>query len=186
MVNSNDGATHDPRAAVCRQPALLRGYHSEHHREHLRQTTTSAASGSGFVLTQDGYIVTNFHVIEEAVNDPSVDNPGVLRQRRQVHRQVGGGRAGERRGRAEDRRYGLQAVTLGDSDQLVVGESVYAIGNPLGELTFTFTDGMVSALDRLITTTGTDPNTQQKVAITLNVVSDQLRHQPGQLGRPSL
>ena len=36
------------------------------------QATTSAASGSGFVLTQDGYIVTNYHVIEEAANDSSV------------------------------------------------------------------------------------------------------------------
>ena len=40
---------------------------------------------------------------------------------------------------------GLQPVTLGDSSQLVVGESVYAIGNPLGELTYTLTDGIVSA-----------------------------------------
>ena len=36
------------------------------------QTSTSAASGSGFVLTQDGYIATNYHVIESADNDPSV------------------------------------------------------------------------------------------------------------------
>ena len=36
------------------------------------QTTTSAASGSGFVLTQDGYIVTNYHVIEDAAKDSSV------------------------------------------------------------------------------------------------------------------
>ena len=79
---------------------------------------------------------------------------------------------------------GLQPVTLGDSDQLVVGEPVYAIGNPLGELTFTFTDGMVSALDRLITTTGTDPDTQQKVAITLNVLQTNCAINPGNSGGP--
>ena len=45
----------------------------------------------------------------------------------------------------------LQTVTLGDSDQLNVGEDVYAIGNPLGELTFTFTGGYVSAKDRSVT-----------------------------------
>ena len=55
---------------------------------------------------------------------------------------------------------GLQHVTLGNSSQLVVGESVYAIGNPLGELTYTLTDGIVSALDRLITTgSGNDSTT---------------------------
>ena len=46
---------------------------------------------------------------------------------------------------------GLTPVLLGDSDNLVVGEQVCAIGNPLGELTYTLTDGMGSALDRLIT-----------------------------------
>ncbi len=45
----------------------------------------------------------------------------------------------------------LQTVTLGDSDQLNVGEDVYAIGNPLGELTFTLTGGYVSAKDRSVT-----------------------------------
>ena len=45
----------------------------------------------------------------------------------------------------------LQTVVLGDSDTLNVGENVYAIGNPLGELTFTFTGGYVSAKDRSVT-----------------------------------
>ena len=45
----------------------------------------------------------------------------------------------------------LQTVVLGDSDSLNVGENVYAIGNPLGELTFTFTGGYVSAKDRSVT-----------------------------------
>ena len=47
---------------------------------------------------------------------------------------------------------GLHAVTLGDSDALVVGEPVYTIGNPLGELTWSLTDGLISAKDRTVTT----------------------------------
>ena len=56
---------------------------------------------------------------------------------------------------------GLQTVTIGDSDQLEVGETVAAIGNPLGELTFTMTAGYVSALDREINTNGKPINMLQ-------------------------
>ncbi len=50
---------------------------------------------------------------------------------------------------------GLSAVTIGDSDSLQVGETVYAVGNPLGELEYTMTSGIVSATDRAITTSET-------------------------------
>ena len=52
---------------------------------------------------------------------------------------------------------GVTPVTFGDSDSMTVGDTVYAVGNPLGELEFTMTSGMISALDRTITTSdGTD------------------------------
>ena len=52
---------------------------------------------------------------------------------------------------------GVTPVTFGDSDSMAVGDTVYAVGNPLGELEFTMTSGMISALDRTITTSdGTD------------------------------
>lgn len=78
---------------------------------------------------------------------------------------------------------GLQPVTLGDSDQLVVGESVYAIGNPLGELTYTLTDGIVSALDRLITTSSKNANGQTETT-TLNVLQTNCAINPGNSGGP--
>ena len=56
---------------------------------------------------------------------------------------------------------GLQTVTIGDSDQIEVGETVEAIGNPLGELTFTMTAGYISALDREITPDRTPINMLQ-------------------------
>lgn len=56
---------------------------------------------------------------------------------------------------------GLKAVSIGDSDQLKVGEQVAAIGNPLGELTYSMTVGYVSALDRTINTDGKPINMLQ-------------------------
>ena len=53
---------------------------------------------------------------------------------------------------------GLSPATMGDSDEIVVGEDVVVIGNPLGELTYTLTRGVVSALNRAINTDGTPIN----------------------------
>ena len=139
------------------------------------QTTTSAASGSGFVLSDDGYIVTNFHVVEAAVQDPTVDI--------EVNFAGGDKYTAKLIGSAKDNDVavlkieatGLTPVTLGDSDQLVVGEPVYAIGNPLGELTYSFTDGMVSALDRIIST---------GEGATLNMLQTNCAINPGNSGGP--
>ena len=70
---------------------------------------------------------------------------------------------------------GLTPVTLGDSDKLVVGESVYTIGNPLGELTYSLTDGIISALDRLISTGDN---------VTLNMLQTNCDINPGNSGGP--
>ena len=184
VVNSNSGQPMTPEQLYAANLPSCVGITVNTTVNIFGQTTTSAASGSGFVLTQDGYIVTNFHVIEEAVNDPSVDiQVSFANGDRYTAKLVGGEQENDVAVLKIDAT-GLQPVSLGDSDQLVVGESVYAIGNPLGELTFTFTDGMVSALDRLITTTGTDPDTQQKVAITLNVLQTNCAINPGNSGGP--
>ena len=133
------------------------------------QATTSAASGSGFVLTQDGYIVTNYHVIEEAANDSSVSVEVAFANGDKYTAKLVGGEKDNDVAVLKIDATGLTPVTLGDSSKLVVGQSVYAIGNPLGELTYSFTDGIVSALDRLITTSSSDAN-GQTVSTTLNVL----------------
>ena len=115
-------------------------------------TSTSAASGSGFVLTQDGFIVTNYHVIEEAAENDSVTITVSFQNGESYNAKLVGGEQGNDVAVLKIEATGLQPVTLGDSDGLAVGQTVMAIGNPLGELTFTLTDGLVSALDRLITT----------------------------------
>ena len=108
--------------------------------------TTSAASGSGFILTEDGYILTNYHVIQNSnsVQVTTYDNTAYSASI------VGYDESNDIAILKIDAT-GLTPVVLGDSDELYVGDEVMAIGNPLGELTFSLTVGYVSAMDREVT-----------------------------------
>ena len=108
--------------------------------------TTSAASGSGFILTEDGYVLTNYHVIESS-NSISV----TLYDGKSYDAALIGYDESSDIAVLKIDADGLTPVVLGDSDNLNVGDSVIAIGNPLGELTFSLTSGAVSALNREIT-----------------------------------
>lgn len=110
------------------------------------QPVASAAAGSGFVISSDGYIVTNYHVIEGANSIQVTFYDGTTYDATLV-----GGEEDSDIAVLKIDATGLTPVTLGDSDALTVGEQVVAIGNPLGELTFTLTSGYVSALNRPIT-----------------------------------
>ena len=110
------------------------------------QTVRGAAAGSGFVVTHDGYILTNYHVIDGASSIRVAFADGTSYPATLV-----GGEEPNDIAVLKIEAEGLTPVVLGDSDNLVVGEQVCAIGNPLGELTFTFTSGYVSAKDRSIT-----------------------------------
>ena len=108
--------------------------------------STSAASGSGFIISDDGYILTNFHVIE----DSDSISVSMYNGDRYDATLIGCDESNDiavLKIEAE----GLAPVILGDSDNLNVGDSVVAIGNPLGELTFTLTSGAISAKDREVT-----------------------------------
>ncbi|MBR1864665.1 MAG: trypsin-like peptidase domain-containing protein [Ruminococcus sp.] len=109
--------------------------------------STAAASGSGFIVTADGYIVTNYHVIDGAnkIKVTTYDNKSYDAEL------VGTDESNDIAVLKIDED-GLTPVTLGSSEELKVGDDVVAIGNPLGELTFTLTSGVVSALDREVTT----------------------------------
>ena len=109
-------------------------------------TTQSAASGSGFIYSSDGYILTNYHVIESASSIKVTLYDGTSYDATLVGYDESNDVA-VLKINAEN----LTPVTLGDSDNLNVGDSVVAIGNPLGELTFSLTSGAVSALDREVT-----------------------------------
>ena len=108
--------------------------------------TTAAASGSGFILTEDGYIVTNYHVIEDANQITVTTYDGQSFDAKLIGFDISNDLAV-----LKIDAKGLTPVILGDSDKLNVGDEVIAIGNPLGELTFSLTKGYVSALNRTVT-----------------------------------
>jgi S1-C subfamily serine protease len=119
-----------------------------------RVTEVAAGTGSGFIWDDDGRIVTNFHVVAEALRRPDLLTPRVVLADRTAYDAVVVGWA-------EDYdlavlqfaphnpppRDKLRKIDLGTSADLEVGQKVYAIGNPLG-LSLTMTKGIISALGR--------------------------------------
>ena len=111
--------------------------------------TTSAASGSGFIISSDGYILTNFHVIESS-NSVTVTTYDGTEYDAEI---IGYDQSMDIAVLKIDAKE-LVPVVLGRSETLNVGDDVIAIGNPLGELTFSLTRGVVSALNRQVTLSG--------------------------------
>lgn len=117
------------------------------------QSTESASSGSGFIITSDGYIVTNHHVISGAskisvtLHNGDTYDATVIGSDSDYDVAV-------LKVDAKD----LTPVTLGDSTNVNVGDTVLAVGNPLGELTFSMSQGIVSCCDRAINVDGTPFN----------------------------
>lgn len=183
VVNTNNGQPMAPEQLYAANLASCVGITVNTTQNIWGQVTTSAATGSGFVLSKDGYIATNYHVIEEAVSNSSVTIEVSFADGKKYDAKLVGGEKDNDVAVLKIEATGLTPVTMGDSSQLVVGEAVYAIGNPLGELTYSLTDGIVSALDRLITTTGTDEN-GRKTSTTLNVLQTNCAINPGNSGGP--
>ena len=124
--------------------------------EYFGQTVSGVTSGSGFVLTADGYIVSNYHVVADTKTITVIFNDGT----EYAAKFVGGDESNDIalvKINAKD----LRPVQIGSSDALIVGDKVAAVGNPLGELASTLTVGYVSAKDRVITTDGTQINMLQ-------------------------
>ena len=103
-------------------------------------------SGSGIILTSDGYIVTCKHVIDGAETITVILNDDTEHEAKLI-----GSDSRTDLAVLKIEATGLVPATLGDSDMLTVGEDVIAIGNPLGELRGTATSGIVSALSREVT-----------------------------------
>lgn len=113
------------------------------------RTTESAASGSGFFITKDGYILTNYHVIEGAntvkvtAYDGTTYNAAVI-----------GGDEDYDIAVIKVEGTNFQPVVIGKSGSVQIGETVAAVGNPLGELTFSMSQGIVSCVNRAINVDG--------------------------------
>ncbi len=120
------------------------------------QSSNIASSGSGFIVRADGYVVTNYHVVQGAQTLNVT-----LRDGMEYPAQVVGYDSSLDVAVLKIEAENLEAVTVGDSDLLRVGDQVAAIGNPLGELTLSMTVGYISALDREINTDGIPVNMLQ-------------------------
>ena len=108
------------------------------------------STGSGVVLSADGYVITNYHVVEGATNISVLLTDG----RELSARMVGGDKLSDLAVLTVDAQ-DLIPAEFGNSDSLRVGDTVVAIGDPLGvELRGTMTNGIVSAINRNLTTDG--------------------------------
>ena len=127
-------------------------------------------SGSGFVVSSDGYIITNYHVVDHAVNvgssvtvtlfDGTIYTGAVVGYDYEKDLAV-----------VKIEADGLTPAVLGDSDTISVGDPVYAVGNPYGVLEFTMTVGHISALNRLIATDANEENATNMFQIDAAVYS---------------
>ena len=114
-------------------------------------TVSGSVSGSGFVISEDGYILTNYHVVEDAYTG-GYEVKVMFYDGSTYTAEIKGFDRNNDIAVLKIDATGLDAAELGSSDSLYVGDTVYAVGNPLGELSYSMTSGMVSATDRLITT----------------------------------
>ncbi len=110
----------------------------------------SGSEGTGIILTADGYIVTNHHIIAGCAYADVVLSDGTIYEAKLVGSDVESDLAV-----LKIDAHGLTPAEFGNSDQLEVGDYVLAIGNPLGyELFGTMTDGIVSAINRDVNVDG--------------------------------
>lgn len=114
-------------------------------------TSSSAVTGTGFIVSENGYIVTNYHVIEYAYTGGQ-DLTVILHDGTRYGADIVGVEESNDIAVLKIDAANLSSAELGDSDSLTVGDTVYAVGNPLGELEFSMSTGHVSALDRAIKT----------------------------------
>ncbi|MDL2334508.1 MAG: trypsin-like peptidase domain-containing protein [Chloroflexota bacterium] len=136
----------------------------------------STGVGSGIVVSSNGLILTNYHVVEgaQSLSVATADNQKLdatvvstdATHDLAVIKAVGGT---------------LTAATLGDSSQLLVGQTVLAIGSPLGEFTETVTRGIVSALDRAITVGDQATGSSKNLS---NLIQTDAAINPGNSGGP--
>lgn len=133
------------------------------------QVSTGVSYGTGFILTEDGYIVTNYHVVENATNLTVTTYDGT-----NYTAVIRGYDATNDLAVLKIGAQGLEPAVVGSSDDLIVGDQVAVIGNPLGDLNSTLTMGYVSGKDRVISTDGS----------LINMLQTDASVNPGNSGGP--
>ncbi len=136
----------------------------------------STGVGSGFIITEDGYIATNNHVVEGAETITVMMDDGTKYEAELV-----GADAITDLAVVKIDVTGLVPMEIGDSDRMVVGDSVIAIGTPAGiEFAGTVTDGIVSAINRDVEIT----DNYGRVVKTMTLMQTNAAINPGNSGGP--
>lgn len=143
----------------------------------IAEGRTLGGTGSGFILRADGYIVTNNHVIEAAVDDGEITVAFIDGE--MVPATIVGRNASSDLAVLKVNRSDLPPVALGNSNDVRVGDTAIAIGAPLG-LDGTVTTGIISSLDRPVTTGGTGELSY------MNAIQTDAAINPGNSGGPLL
>lgn len=141
----------------------------------VAESNAGVATGAGFIIDANGYVITNNHVIAEAVTSGKITV--VLADGQEFPATIVGHTLDYDIAVLKIKATGLPVVELGDSSGLVVGDTVIAIGSPLG-LQSTVTTGIVSALNRPVTT-----GSQSEMSF-INAVQTDAAINPGNSGGP--
>lgn len=175
QLNTNRGGITVPTDGSAMTPAQL--YASQVNSVVAISTTVQSgygsghSSGSGFILSEDGYVITNYHVVEGATN---IDV--IMHDSTEYPAELVGKDSSNDLAVLKIEATGLPAATLGSSTDLVIGDMVVAIGNPLGELASTQTVGYVSGIDREVSTSGS--------ITTISMIQTDAAINPGNSGGP--
>ena len=129
-----------------------------------------SSAGSGFILSEDGYVITNYHVVEGATAIDVITHDGAEYPATLVGYDESNDLAV-----LDVEAENLPTAPLGSSTDLVIGDMVVAIGNPLGELASTQTVGYVSGIDREVSTDG---------LTTISMIQTDAAINPGNSGGP--
>jgi len=141
--------------------------------------TEATSMGTGFVISEDGYIMTNYHVISLADSSSGSITVSFKNGESYSATLVGGYSEGDVALLKIDA-IGLNAVTFGDSNEIRVGENIYVVGNALGTYDYTQTSGIVSGLDRDVDITDSSTNE----TVTMNMFQIDAAVNSGNSGGP--
>ena len=136
------------------------------------QDYTQTAAGSGVIISEDGYVLTNNHVISGADKITVYVNPGDGSEEQSYEATLVGSSESNDIAVLKIDATGLNAATFGDSDQIEVGELAVAIGNPMGQVHGSVTAGIISAVEQELTIDD----------VTINAIQTDAAINPGNSG----
>ena len=136
------------------------------------QEYTQTAAGSGIIISEDGYVLTNNHVISGADKITVYVNSGDGSEEQSYEATLVGSSESNDIAVLKIDATGLNAATFGDSDQIEVGELAVAIGNPMGQVHGSVTAGIISAVEQELTIDD----------VTINAIQTDAAINPGNSG----